>query len=196
MAVYYRVGIYSETAQSPDENGHPLFRWPHQGAGRIDDPRKEYLVLYLADTAEAAVAEVFGRFPEWRSAIFDVPPGAPQNSRRALFSYRGEPRICDLDDPHRLVDYGLRPSRVVTRDRAVTQEWARAIYERESPESEREFAGLSWWSYYNPDWSSLGLWDVDLAVEDVEVLSLESLVVQETAFEIARVVEEKNRRRA
>ncbi|HEV2639689.1 MAG TPA: RES domain-containing protein [Actinocrinis sp.] len=195
MSLYYRVGIYSEQAQTPEDNGHPLFRWPRQGFGRIDDPLKDYLVLYLADTAEAAVAEVFGRFPEWRSALFDVPPAAPPNSRRALFTYQGEPRVCDLDDGHRLVEYGLRPSRVVTRDRTVTQEWARAIYERRTPEGEQEFAGLSWWSYYNPDWSSLGLWDVDLTVEDVEDLSLESLIVQETAFEIARVIEEKTRRR-
>ena len=196
MSVYYRVGIYSDTAENPADNGHPLYRWPHQGAGRSDDPRKEYLVLYLADTAEAAVAEAFGRYPEWRSAIFDVPPGAPHNARRALFTYQGEPRVCDLDDSRRLVECGLRPSRVVTRDRTVTQEWARAIYERSITEGEREFAGLSWWSYYNPDWSSIGLWEVDLTVEDVEVLSLESLIVQETAFEIARVVEEKSRRRS
>ena len=194
MTAYYRVGIYSDAAGSPADNGHPLFRWPHQGAGRIDDPLKEYLVLYLADTAEAAVAEVFGRYPEWRSAIFDVPPAAPPKSKRALFTYQGEPRVCDLDDSHRLVECGLRPSRVITRDRTVTQEWARAIYERPGPGGDREFAGASWWSYYNPDWSSVGLWDVDLKVEDVEVLSLESLVVQETAFEIARVVEEKKRR--
>ena len=196
MTVYYRVGVYSDAAATPADNGHPLYRWPHQGAGRIDDPRREYLVLYLADTAEAAVAEAFGRFPEWRSAIFDVPPAAPPNSRRALFTYQGEPRICDLDDSRCLVDYGLRPSRVVTRDRTVTQEWARAIYERAAPDSGREFAGISWWSYYNPDWASIGLWDVDLVVEDVEVLSLESLIVQETAFEIARVLEDKAKRRA
>jgi hypothetical protein len=194
MAVYYRVGIYAEAAESPEDNGHPLFRWPHQGGGRIDDPMKDYLVLYLADTPEAAVAEVFGRYPEWRSAIFDVPPGAPQKARRALFTYRGDPSICDLDDSRRLVECGLRPSRVVTRDRTVTQEWARAIYERETPDGEREFSGLSWWSYYNPDWSSIGLWDIDLIVEEAEVLTLDSLIVQETAFEIARMVQDKNKR--
>lgn len=151
-------------------------------------------MLYLADTPEAAVAEVFGRYPEWRSAIFDVPPGAPRNARRALFTYRGEPRICDLDDSRRLVECGLRPSRVVTRDRSVTQEWARAIYEREAADGAREFSGLSWWSDDNPDWSSIGLWDLDLIVEDAEVLTLDSLIVQETAFEIARMVEDKHKR--
>jgi hypothetical protein len=196
MTVYYRVGIYSDAAGSPADNGHPLHRWPRQGAGRIDDPLKEYLVLYLADTAEAAVAEAFGRYPEWRSTIFDVPPAAPANARRALFTYQGDPRVCDLDDSRRLVECGLRPSRVVTRDRDVTQEWARAIYERTTPDdAAREFAGVSWWSYYNPDWSSVGLWDVDLSVEEVEILNLDSLIVQETADEIARVIEEKARRR-
>ncbi len=44
---------------------------------------------------------------------------------------------------------------VVTRDREVTQAWARAIFEC------GQFAGARWWSYYNPDWSIVGLWRQD-----------------------------------
>jgi hypothetical protein len=29
------------------ENGHPLYIWPRQGAGRVDDPDREYTVLYV-----------------------------------------------------------------------------------------------------------------------------------------------------
>ena len=189
MALYYRVGVYTGAAATPEDSGHPLYRWPHQGAGRIDDPQKEYLVLYLSDVPEAAVAEAFGRFPQWGDAMFEMPEGAPADAHRALFTCEGEPRVCDLDDGRRLASLGLRPSRVVTRDRDVTQEWARAIYERRAADGSREFSGVSWWSFYNPDWSSIGLWEVALSVKDVEILTLDSAVVREAADEIARVIE-------
>lgn len=73
--------------------------------------------------------------------------------------------VCDPDDAERLVHLRLRPSRVVTRDRDVTQGWARTLHAR------GEFAGVRWWSSYNPEWGSIGLWDVAaIAVTEVEPL--------------------------
>jgi len=60
-----------------------------------------------------------------------------------------------LDDVDALRTIGVQqPSRVITRDRATTQAWARIIYERNA------YIGACWWSYYNPDWKAYGLWNI------------------------------------
>ncbi len=54
--------------------------------------------------------------------------------------------IFALDDVDALRTIGVQPpSRVVTRDCAATQAWARITYERNA------YIGACWWSYYNPD---------------------------------------------
>ena len=82
----------------------------------MDDPVAEYLVLYVGSHPEAAVAEALGRFPVWTSGVLDVPRAAPAGSRKALVRYTGIPKALDLDDPRVLLDLGLRPSQVITRD--------------------------------------------------------------------------------
>jgi len=86
--------------------------------------------------------------------MLDPPPGARAATVKALMKYEGDPAILDLDDPRLLQDWSLRPSTVVSRDRATTQQWARSIYDT------GDYAGVSWWSFYEPRWASLGMWDV------------------------------------
>ena len=107
-------------------------------------------------------------------------------SVRALVEYEvgDHAQICDLDDARRLTDLGLRPSRVVTRDRDVTQAWARKLYD------DGHFAGVRWWSYYNPDWGSIGLWDIAaLNVADVVILTADDPAFVAAAAEIVRIIE-------
>jgi hypothetical protein len=78
----------------------------------------------------APSAEAFGRYLTWTSDILAPPPGTPHGTRKALGSkYTGDPAVLDLDDPQVLMDWSLRPSSVVSRDRDSTQQWARAIYD-------------------------------------------------------------------
>lgn len=164
---FFRVFVHHPDARGPRDNGHPLFVWPRQGAGRLDDPAGEYRVLYLAATAEAAVAETLGRYPRWTPQVLAGPPAAPAGSTLALARYDGTPQVLDLDDARRLVTWRLRPSSVVTRDRAVTQAWARRIH------LAGEWDGVSWWSAYDATWTVLGLWRYGtLTVAEVEPLSL------------------------
>ena len=74
-------------------------------------------MLYLGDTAPGAIAEAFGRFPEWTASILEGVPDLPK-SVRALARFRTSRaiRVCDLDDPAQLQALALRPSDVVTRD--------------------------------------------------------------------------------
>ena len=110
--------------------------------------------------------------------MFGELPTLP-GSRRALATYEipTEIPILDLNDAKALVEWSLRPSEVVSRDRGLTQGWARRIF------GSGHFAGVRWWSFYNPDWISLGLWDYTL----IKVTAVDPLVSGSPAFEEARL---------
>jgi hypothetical protein len=150
----------------------------------VDDPDHQYAVLYVGDSAEGAVAEAFGRYPVWTPDILAPPPGTPHGTSKALVRYVGDPSILDLDDPEVLLDWSLRPSSVVSRDRASTQQWARSMHDS------GDYAGLSWWSFYEPRWASFGLWDISgLAVSgEPEPLTMDHDAIQDAAALIRRVV--------
>ncbi|MDK1361139.1 RES family NAD+ phosphorylase [Arthrobacter sp. zg-Y1219] len=187
---FYRVLNWDPAATDATENGHPLFVWPDQGNGRVDDPAAEYRVLYVGSHPEAAVAEALGRFPTWAQGVLDVPRAAPAGSRKALVKYTGTPRVLDLDDPRVLLDLGLHPSQVITREYAATREWARSIYES------NQHDGVSWWSFYGSQWASVGLWDwSSLTVDDdPEILTLDHPAVEGAAAEILRPIVRKHER--
>lgn len=149
----------------------------------MDDPDGDYRVLYVGDTAQGAIAEAFGQFSRWTAPILAVPPSAPAGTVKALVRYQGDPAVLDLDDPYELQDLGLRPSSVVSRQRPVTQQWARAIYDRGGHD------GISWWSYYEPMWASFGLWEYSglLVADDPVPLSLTHPDVLEAAGVIKRL---------
>jgi hypothetical protein len=154
---------------------------PPQGGGRLDNPEL-YSVLYLSNAASGAIAEAFGRFPEWSPAMLAGSPALP-GSARAIATYRlaNDTPLCDLDDPTELSSLGLRPSDVVSRNYGRTRAWARRIYEQ------RLWAGIRWWSYYDPRWVSAGLWDLSrLALEDVRLLRLNDPALVEASRTIVR----------
>ena len=181
MARFFRCTWYDSSAKAPGEPGHPLHVFPRQGRGRIDDPDHEYLVLYVGRDAAGCVAEVFGDFAVWTPALLDPPPTMP-DAFRALVEYEIDVALCELDDPVRLVELGLRPSRVVTHDRDTTQRWARDVYDLGT------FDGISWWSRRDPRWTSCGVWNhASARVADVTVLSgMDDPVVADAATVLLR----------
>lgn len=141
-----------------DEPGGALFR-PPGGKNRADSPVPgTYRCLYLGDSPEGGIAEAFGRFDTWDSAVVEADPATPSipHSRFAMATYElsQDVSVRTLDDARALLDEGLLPSQVVTRDRAVSQAWAARIYDT------RRYAGVGWWSYYDSAWQSLALWDI------------------------------------
>jgi hypothetical protein len=178
----YRVFPWVQTA-APGQPGHPLFI-PSQGAGRLDNPEL-YSVLYLSDSAPGAVAEAFGRFPEWIPAMLEGSPALP-GSRRALARYHlaAKASLCDLDDPLQLRRLDLRPSQVVSRDYTRTRAWARQIYES------GRWAGIRWWSYYDPQWASIGLWNIpSVTLADLHPLSLhDDAIVEASRIIVRRII--------
>lgn len=179
-------------ASTVNEPGGALDVLP-QGSGRIDNPAV-YSVLYLSDSAPGAIAEAFGRFPEWTPSMLGGIPGLP-GSIRALARYylndsRRHGQICNLDDARRLLALHLRPSEVVSRDYIRTRAWALRIH------NQGVWAGIRWWSYYEPAWSSFGLWDLrTLTLEDVTPLHLDHPDLIEASRTIVRRVTTTRARR-
>ncbi|MBC5800662.1 MAG: RES family NAD+ phosphorylase [Candidatus Eremiobacteraeota bacterium] len=165
----YRVFPYLASA-APHEAGGALHT-RRQGAGRIDNPSL-YVILYASSEPAGAVAEVFGWRATWGTAMLAGMPKLP-GSVQALATYeidetKGAKLLCDLDDATELVRRRLRPSTVISRDRAVSQAWARRLFMRSS------WCGVSWWSYYDSRWRSIGLWEqATLTLVHVEPLTLQ-----------------------
>lgn len=183
MPQLYRVLPYLASARA-GAPGHPSYAPRSTGRNRVDNPGL-YEVLYLGDSAAGAVAEAFGTLRTWDSGLFRGIPSLP-GSVRALVTYDLDDaaRLRDLDDARALLELDLRPSQVVTRERGVTQGWAARIFEQ------RRFAGVRWWSYYDPRWGSYGIWDTTgLRVRRADILdSLDHPAVVEAADVLCRVI--------
>lgn len=112
-------------------------------------------MLYVGDSPSGVCAEVFYRGVYRLNWTPKMLRSLPSGYRRVLAWYDVDDsiRLCALDDPQELLCQGLRPSKVVTRDYSVTQAWALNIYRQQA------FAGISWWSYCDSRWTTVGLWD-------------------------------------
>ena len=180
MRKVYRVLPWKPRA-APGAPGHPLHVPSSNGTDRLGNP-EDYSVLYVSSSPAGAVAEAFGHVDVWVPAMFRTRDGMIR--ALAEFTVR-DSSILDLDDPHELVERSLRPSLVVTRDRETTQQWAKAVFH------ENRWAGVEWWSYYDPRWSSIGLWSMKpLKVSGTPApLTLDHPAITEAAEILARRIE-------
>lgn len=168
-----------ETAE-PRDPGHPLYVSGPQGHGRVDNP-EHYVTLYACDDPDGAIGEAFGNHAVWTPDLFQGTPTLPGSVRALATIDAQDVDVVDLDDPAALIERALRPSQVVTRDRAVTQVWSLAIFR------EGRWDGVRWWSYHNPSWGSFGLWDLTrLRVLDVKALAGEVDRVRDVAATMCR----------
>ena len=150
----FRVYPHLDEAASPDEAGHPLFTDRQlQGFGRFDNPDL-YPAMYVATSAAAAIGETFHSIRTWRADMLAHPmlPGSQRRLATFLFD-EDRDQLLNLDDAQTLVEYRLRPSDVVIRDRHVTQRLAAQVWDT------HRFAGLSFWSNVRPQWQVHVIWD-------------------------------------
>jgi hypothetical protein len=167
--ILFRCFAWNESAAHDERDGPLWFPREFQGEGRHDNP-DVYGCLYLADRAVSCVVEQLARFRGQRL----VP---------ALLRRRGLPlalaevelsagaTLVDLDDPVVLKREKLRPSRVATRARDVTQPQALALHGRHP-----SAGGLRWWSTYESLWSHVTLFDRaggDLRIREVRALTID-----------------------
>jgi hypothetical protein len=136
-----------------DGPGGPLW-FPRvlQGDGRHDNP-DVYGCLYAAERAVSSVVEQLARFRGRRLTPARLRRrGLPLGLAEIEIDERAA--LIDLDDPDVLVRERLRPSRVATRDRSLTQPQALDLYRRH-----RKAAGLRWWSTWEALWANVTLFD-------------------------------------
>lgn len=136
-----------------ESRGHPLWI-PRalQGAGRHDNPEL-YGVLYLSESAAAAVAETIAHL---RGQVLEDADLERGGLRLALVGLDAsvEGRLWDLDEPRVLVERRLRPSLVATRQRQMTRRWAADLF-RARPRRD----GIRWWSTLEAAWLHVTLFD-------------------------------------
>jgi hypothetical protein len=150
--ILYRCLAWNERGAPDAPDGALWFPRLYQGEGRHDNPLV-YGCLYLSEQPLSCVVEQLARFRGQRL----VP---------ALLRRRGLPlalaelelpddaQLVDLDEPSVLRRERLRPSRVATRERTVTQPLALALHEKHG-----EAAGLRWWSTFESQWLNVTLFD-------------------------------------
>jgi hypothetical protein len=149
----------------------------YQGEGRHDNPDR-YGCLYLSLSPLSTVVEQLARFRGQRLL--------PSLLRRrglplalADLELDDDVEMVDLDDPLVLRRERLRPSRVATRDRSITQPQALALHDRHP-----KLAGVRWWSTYEAVWINVTLFDraTSLArVRSVRALTIVDPVVVEAS---------------
>lgn len=175
--ILHRCFAWSEGAAPSRPDGPLWFPREFQGDGRHDNPDR-YGCLYLAADAVSCVVEQLARFRSQR-----LVPGLLR--RRGLplalaeLELAGTAELVDLDDPRVLRRERLRPSRVATRSREVTQPQARRIHERRAGA-----AGLRWWSTFEALWVNVTLFDraaPQLTVRGVRALQVDDPLVGEAA---------------
>ena len=189
----YRVAPILGSAD-PGEPGHLSFVPLQSHRGRWDNPDL-YTTWYFGESPVAAVAESFASLSRWTADMFDYPalPGA----RRTLLTAHVDETVSllDLDDAQTLLDWRLRPTQVVTRNRTATQECARRFHLDSHRDGTAKWAGLRWWSIHRPQWGLVALWsppgqplDLPLTVEE-EPLSLAHPAVVEAGRTLAKHIE-------
>lgn len=179
--ILFRCFAWNAAVRHDERDGPLWFPREFQGEGRHDNPHA-YGCLYLADRAVSGVVEQLARFRSQRltSALL---------RRRGLplaiaeLELKADVRLVDLDDPAVLKREKLRPSRVATRDRTVTQPQALALHANHP-----DAAGLRWWSTYESLWAHVTLFDRargGLRLREVRALTIDDQAVVEAAERFA-----------
>ena len=165
--ILHRCLAWNERAAPDAADGALWFPRPYQGEGRHDNPAA-YGCLYLSEQPLSCVVEQLARFRGQRlTAALLRRRGLPL--ALAELELPDDAQLVDLDDPAVLRRERLRPSRVATRDRALTQPQALALHEKHD-----EAAGLRWWSTFEAQWLNVTLFDrAAAALRLVSVKALE-----------------------
>jgi len=169
------AGAGRDNFEEPD--GPLWFPRIFQGEGRHDNP-EVYGCLYLSDRAVSCIAERLAPFRGQR-LIGSMLRRRSLPLAVARLDVADAAELIDLDDPAVLRREGLRPSRIATRRRSVTQPQALALYH-----SHPQTAGLRWWSSWEALWTNVTIFDRaagSLEVADVTELTLDHPSVLEAA---------------
>jgi hypothetical protein len=174
--ILYRCFAWNERARPAQPDSPLWFPRVFQGDGRHDNP-DVYGCLYLTDREASGAIEQLARF-RGQGLIEPMLLRRELPLALAAIELPDDAELIDLDDPVVLRRRRLRPSRVATRDRSVTQPQALAVHR------DTDAAGVRWWSIFESLWANYTIFDrasPRLSVQEVRVLSLGDSAVVEAA---------------
>ena len=175
--ILHRCFAWNSGGATDAPDGPLWFPRIFQGDGRHDNPDL-YGCLYLSDRAASCIVEQFAPFRGQRLiASMLRRRGFPLALARIELDDRRE--LVELDDPAVLRREKLRPSRVATRLRSITQPQAADLFARH-----RAAAGLRWWSAWEATWANVTVFDRAaraLTLLDVTELTLDHPEVVQAA---------------
>ena len=175
--ILYRCFAWNQAAPDDGPDAPLWFPTTFQGEGRHDNPAA-YGCVYLADRTISCLVEQLAAFRGQRlSASVLRRRGRPL--ALAALDMDDRARLIDLDEPATLRRERLRPSRVATCERSITQPQALDLHQRHP-----DAAGLRWWSSWEALWTNVTVFDRAahaLRVVDVRALTLDDPAVQEAA---------------
>jgi hypothetical protein len=145
----FRVFDWDDATLGRREGGPLHVARRRQGAGRHDAPAL-YGAWYCSRLAASAVAECLQPFRGHTLTDDDFTRAGGMTKALVELNVADGLPLVDLDDPAALVRRSLRPSRVASMQRSVTQAIAASLY-REGA------AGVAWWSTLNTDWRHVTL---------------------------------------
>ena len=173
--IVHRCFTWDPDARRRSPGGALWFPRPYQGDGRHDNP-DVYGCLYASESEVATVVEQLARYQG--SVLL---PGMLSKRGHPLGLARielGDERLLDLEEPAILVAEELRPSRVATHERSITQSQALMLYERHP-----DAAALRWWSTFEALWANLTVFD--RARRALRLLEIRALAPDDPAVEAA-----------
>jgi hypothetical protein len=142
--IFYRVFSWDGSSQGRNEGGPLYVPKSRQGSGRHDNPEL-YGAVYCSMDPVACIAEALQPFRNQSVEERDLRRRPRSNLALVQLQFDDRLPICDLDEPKELSRRRLRPSRVATLDRRLTQEVAAGLF-RDG------FAGFLWWSVLESLW--------------------------------------------
>ena len=175
--ILYRCFAWRRGARYRFQDGPLWFPRPYQGDGRHDNP-DVYGCLYATEQPASAVAEQLAQF-RGQQLIPELLVRRGLPLALAALALPDDAELVDLDEPRVLARERLKPSRVATRDRAVTQPQALALFERHA-----DAAALRWWSTLESLWANYTVFDRaagSLGVAELRALTVDDEVVGEAA---------------
>jgi hypothetical protein len=177
--ILWRLLPLAPDVAAPSSPGGALwFPRELQGTGRHDNPER-YGCLYLSESPMSTVAEALAQFRGAGVLTQGMLVRANLPFALVQVDYADDRRIIDLDDPEVLTGTRLRPSRVATKARVVTQAYAARIFD-----ADPSAIGLRWWSTLEASLTNFTLYDraaSALRLVDSETLTLEHTATREAA---------------
>jgi hypothetical protein len=174
----WRTVPLDRRAAAGEPGGALWFPREQQGHGRHDNPDL-YGCLYVAEDAVSAVAEPLAAFRGTGALTASMLTQVGRPLALAELELADDAIAVDLDDPSVLTSTGLRPSRVATRVRTVTQEIAADLYRADG-----DAVGLRWWSTIESSWINWTVFDRGagaLTLTEVAELRIDDAVVRDAA---------------